>query len=77
MNSLRSREGDCPSILGKGTSFDQGEMPSSIQETMVSIQRRYLLRSGMLYLEKYVSEIKCRTWVLKPRSFDPALAGSS
>ena len=29
-----------------------------------------------LHLQNYVSEIKRRTWVLKPRSFDPARAGS-
>ena len=77
MTSLRPREGDCPSILGKGNALrSRQEVSSSIQKAMASIQRRCLLRSRMLYLQKYLSEIKHRAWVLNPRPFDHVLAGS-
>ena len=65
-----------PSIQGRGLPFDHGSHGFRSSTLMGSIQRRALLRSGMLYLQKHVSEIKYRAWVLNPRPFDPALVGS-
>ena len=68
MNSLRSREGDCLLIMEVMT-FDPG-MRCLLRPSMLmgSIQRRCLLRSGMLYLQKYVSEIKCRGLGIEPQA---------
>ena len=71
VNSLRFREGGFPFDPGKNAFFDPGRLWEA------SIQRRCLLRFGMLYLQKYVSKIKLRAWVLNPRPFDPALVGVS